>query len=198
MKKKETEKKLVDIFCPTSQADWRKWLEQNHLKVTAVWLVYYKKKSGITTLNWSEAVDEAICFGWIDSTAKPIDDKTYKQLFTKRNSKSAWSKINKDKVTRLIEAKLIAPAGIQAIEIAKQNGSWTALDEVEALIIPDDLKFQFQQKPEAKKYFLSLSNSNKKFILYWVSSAKRPETRLKRINEIIAFTEKGLKPKILG
>jgi uncharacterized protein YdeI (YjbR/CyaY-like superfamily) len=194
----KTEKKDIDLICPSKQSEWRNWLEQNHATASAVWLVYFKKQSGKNTISWSQAVDEAICFGWIDSTAKPIDDETYKQLFTKRNPKSAWSKINKDKVARLIEAELIAPSGLKAIEIAKQNGSWIALDEVEALIIPEDLEQQFQLKPEAKNYFMSLSNSNKKFILQWVSFVKRPETRLKRINEIIEATEQSKKPKILG
>ena len=147
--------------------------------------MYYKKKTKIPSLTWSEAVDEALCFGWIDSTAKPLDDEKYKQFFTRRKPKSVWSKINKDKVQRLIDEGLMMPAGYASIDIAKQNDSWSILDEVEALIIPTDLEKEFAAQPGTKEAFLSLSKSAQKALLYPLVLAKQPATRQKRIGEIV-------------
>jgi uncharacterized protein YdeI (YjbR/CyaY-like superfamily) len=185
----------IELFCPKNRMEWRMWLEQNHITKQSVWLVYYKKNSGNFRLSWSEAVDEALCFGWIDSTAKSIDENQYKQFFTKRNPKSVWSKINKDKIENLHKNGLIAKAGYEIIEMAKQNGSWTILDNVEALIIPQDLANEFQKNPVAKDYYQSLSNSVKKQILYWLISAKRPETRQKRLDELIVLANQNQRPK---
>lgn len=163
----------------------------------AVWLVYYNKKSKIESLTWSEAVDVALCFGWIDSKRISIDKETSHQFFSKRKSKSTWSKINKNKVEKLIEQGLMTEAGFKSIETAKQNDSWTILDDVEELIIPQDLETEFIKKTKAKDFFLGLSKSFKKIILYWLVSAKTSETRQKRIAEIIDSAEQNLKPKHL-
>ena len=184
----------IKIFYPANLTVWRTWLEKKHVSEQAVWLVFYKKSSAKASITWSDAVDIALCFGWIDSKKIKIDDETSHQFFSKRKPKSAWSKINKAKVKRLIDEKLMTDAGYKAIETAKQNGSWTLLDEVEELIIPKDLQTQFEDNPNAKAYFLSLSKSNKKMILHWVSFAKRPETRLKRIREIVALASERQKP----
>ncbi len=184
-----------ELFCPKNRAEWREWLEQNHQQKQSVWMIYFKMNSGNFTLSWSEAVDEALCFGWIDSTAKSIDEARYKQFFTKRKPKSVWSKINKDKIEQLHKAGLIAQAGYDIIEIAKQNGYWNSLDQIEAMIIPDDLEEAFYNHPLAKDFYHSLSNSIKKQLLYWVSSAKKPETRQKRIDEIILNANQNKKPK---
>lgn len=189
------QKKEIETFCPKNQAEWREWLQKNHISEQSVWLVYYKKKSGLSSLSWSQAVDEALCFGWIDSTAKPIDDEKYMQFFSKRKATSVWSKVNKEKVKRLLDAKLIAPAGLEIIEKAKQNGSWTILDEIEELIIPKDLDKAFKAKKGSKDFFLSLSKSVRKAILQWLVLAKRPETRQKRITEIVDLASKKMKPK---
>jgi len=191
------QKNEPDIFYPKSQAEWRKWLQENHLSKQAVWLVYYKKKSKIESLTWSEAVDVALCFGWIDSKRITIDKDTSHQFFSKRKPKSTWSKINKNKVQELIEKGLMTEAGLACIETAKQNGSWTILDEVEELIIPKDLETEFEKKPNSKDFFFSLSKSLKKIILYWLVCAKTTETRQKRIAEIIDSAEQRLKPKHL-
>lgn len=191
------QKNETDIFYPKSQAEWRKWLQENHLSKQAVWLVYYKKKSKIESLTWSEAVDVALCFGWIDSKRITIDKDTSHQFFSKRKPKSTWSKINKNKVQELIEKGLMTEAGLACIETAKLNGSWTILDEVEELIIPKDLETEFAKKPNSKDFFFSLSKSLKKIILYWLVSAKTTETRQKRIAEIIDSAEQRLKPKHL-
>lgn len=146
-------------------------------------------------MAYSDAVDEALCFGWIDSKQMPIDDEKFMQFFCKRKAKSVWSKINKEKVQRLIDAGLMTTAGYKTIEIAKHNGSWTILDEVEELIVPSDLEVAFLQKKNAKNYFTGLSRSDQRNILQWLVLAKRPETRKKRIAEIVELTEQNQKPK---
>ena len=150
-------KKGIETYCPKSQTEWRQWLEKNHQSKQSVWLIYYTKKSTIASLSWSEAVDEALCFGWIDSTRKTIDEFSFMQFFSKRKPKSNWSKINKEKVKQLIESKRMTKAGYESIETAKQNGYWTILDGVEELIIPKDLEIAFEQYKGSKDYFLSLS-----------------------------------------
>ncbi len=186
------QKEEIELFYPISKAAWRAWLQENHSTKQAVWLIYYKKKSNIPSLSWSEAVDEALCFGWIDSTAKPIDEDTYKQFFTKRKPKSVWSKVNKEKLKRLEAEGLMSEAGLACIEIAKQNGSWTILDEVEEYIIPADLEAAFSNNEGSKEFYLSLSKSVRKAMLYRLVLAKRPETRQQRIDEIIAETTKKI------
>ena len=186
--------KDVEDYCPNDKKVWRKWLELNHKKKEAVWLVFYKKKSPNYNLSWSESVDEALCFGWIDSTKRTIDSEKYKQHFSKRKAKSNWSKANKDKVKTLIDQGLMKEAGYKSIEIAKENGSWTILDGVEELTIPEDLKKEFGNYRGSIEYFENLSTSVKKAMLYWVISAKRKETRQKRIVEIAKNASKNLKP----
>ncbi|MBT3382953.1 MAG: hypothetical protein HN778_13945 [Prolixibacteraceae bacterium] len=187
--------KDVEDYCPYDKKDWRKWLELNHNKKDAVWLIFFKKKSPNHNLGWSESVDEALCFGWIDSTKRTIDSEKYKQYFSKRKAKSNWSKINKDKVKTLIDQGLMEEEGYKSIEIAKKNGSWTILDEVEELIIPEDLKEEFTNYKGSIEYFSSLNKSFKKILLHWVVSAKRKETRQKRILEIVENASNNLKPK---
>lgn len=173
------------VFYPENPTAWRKWLEENHLSVASVWVVFHTKKSGRKTISWSEAVDVALCFGWIDSKKIKIDDETAHQFFSKRKPKSTWSKINKEKVTKLIENGQMAKAGLEAIEVAKQNGSWNLLDTVEALEIPEDLGKAFALNPEANAWFQGLSKSAKKMLLHGLVMAKRPETRQKRISELV-------------
>ncbi|PLX11015.1 MAG: hypothetical protein C0598_09150 [Marinilabiliales bacterium] len=187
--------KDVEEYCPSDRKDWRKWLQLNHKNVDAVWLVFYKKNSPKHNLSWSESVEEAICFGWIDSVKRTIDDEKFKQYFSKRKAKSNWSKINKDKVKILIDQGLMEEEGYKSIEIAKENGSWTIMDEVEALVIPDDLKREFARFEGSLKFFDSLSKSVKKGLLYWIISAKRKETRQKRILELVENASNNLKPK---
>ncbi|WP_319482873.1 YdeI/OmpD-associated family protein [uncultured Draconibacterium sp.] len=187
--------KDIEEYCPNDRKDWRKWLELNHKSKDAVWLVFYKKKSPNYNLSWSDSVDEALCFGWIDSTKRTIDKEKYIQYFSKRKAKSNWSKVNKDKVKTLIDQGLMAEEGYKSIKIAKENGSWTILDEVEALIIPEDLKREFAYSKGSLQFFESLSNSVKKGLLYWVISAKRNDTRQKRILELVENASNNLKPK---
>jgi len=187
--------KEIESFYPKSRQEWREWLQNHHDKKQSIWLIYYKKKSNVPNVIYSEAVDEALCFGWIDSKAKPIDEHTFMQFFSRRKEKSVWSKVNKEKIERLTKEGLMTKAGFEIIEIAKQNGWWTILDEAEALIIPGDLEIEFQKKPTAKNYFLSLSRSDKRNILQWLVLAKRQETREKRINKIVELAAINQKPK---
>ena len=187
--------KEIETFYPKSRQEWREWLLENHHSKQSIWLIYYKKKSNIPTVMYSEAVDEALCFGWIDSKTKPLDEEKFMQFFSKRKTNSVWSKINKEKIEHLTNAGLMTKAGFDIIEIAKQNGSWTILDEAEALIIPNDLEEEFENNPNAKTYFLSLSRSDKRNILQWLVLAKRVETRAKRIREIIELANINNKPK---
>lgn len=186
----------TEVFDPKDLAHWRSWLKENHTTKDSVWLVFYTKASGKNVISWSEAVDQALCFGWIDSKKIKIDEETSHQYFSKRKAKSTWSKINKDKIERLIDENLMAPAGLEIIEIAKQNGSWNLLDEVEQLIVPEDLDKALKANPGAEEYFLNLSKSTRKFMLTWILFAKRPETRQKRINEIAEHAARGEKPKM--
>jgi len=188
-------KKDIDTFCPASQRDWRAWLEKHHNVRQSVWLVCYKKETNRPSITHSQLVDEALCFGWIDSTRKSAGDGSFMQFMSRRKPTSTWSKVNKDKVDRLVEAGLMMPAGQACIDIAKQNGSWETLNPVDALTIPKDLAKGFRSHPGSRKYFLSLSNSAQKAILQWLVLAKRPETREKRITEIAALAAQHLKPK---
>lgn len=187
--------KEIETFYPKDPQEWREWLKSNHNKKQSVWLIYYKKESKIPTVTYSEAVDEALCFGWIDSKSKPLDNEKFMQFFSKRKANSVWSRVNKEKIERLTSEGLMTKAGFDIIEIAKQNGSWTILDEAEALIIPSELDAEFKKRPEAESYFLSLSRSDKRNILQWLTLAKREETRQKRISEIVELAEQNLKPK---
>lgn len=189
------QEKNIEIFYPTSQAAWRQWLQEHHTSKQSVWLVQYTKASAKPTISWSEAVDVALCFGWIDSKKVSIDKETSHQFFSKRKAKSTWSKINKDKVERLITDGLMTEAGLHCIEIAKQNGSWTILDEVETLQIPPDLAAAFESREGVNDFFLNLSKSVRKSMLQWIILAKRPETRQKRIDEIAELAAQKMKPK---
>ena len=185
----------IETFSPTSRQDWRQWLEENHRSKPAVWLVQYKKNAKMPTISWSEAVDEALCFGWIDSVRKSLDEDKFIQFFSKRKARSTWSKVNKEKIQRFIAEGLMTEAGYKSIEIAKQNGSWTILDEVEELVIPEDLDKAFAIQTGSKDFFLCLSKSAQKAILQWLVLAKLAETRQKRINEIAELASQKLKPK---
>ncbi len=184
----------IEKFYPKSKAEWRKWLSQNHQSTQAVWLIYFKMSSNTPSITWSEAVDEALCFGWIDSTKKTIDDKSYMQYFSKRKSNSTWSAVNKAKVDQLIQQKQMTKAGLESIERAKQNGTWSLMDHVEQLLIPEDLSNSLNKQKQNMEFFQSQSKSTQKILLYWVASAKRAETRAKRISSIVESAAQKKKP----
>ena len=187
-------KKEIETYCPKSRTDWRKWLEKNHQSKQSVWLVYFKSSTKIPSINWSEAVDEALCFGWIDGTKKTIDQERYMQYFTRRKPNSSWSKVNKEKVAKLIQNDRMKKAGFDSIETAKKNGTWLLMDDVEKLIIPEDLKIALNKNESSMEFFQSQSKSIKKAMLHWVVMAKGTETRKKRIAEIARLAAKGIRP----
>lgn len=185
----------AEQFYPKTQNEWRQWLKKHHVEKDSVWLILCKKKSNLPTISWSQAVDEALCFGWIDSVKRKLDEDRSIQYFSKRKPKGTWSKVNKEKVDVLVASGKMTPAGMACIEIAKSNGSWEFLDSVDAMIVPKDLETALKAIPDAMDYFSSLSNSIKKMMLYWLVSAKREETRLKRLSEIVECAAKKEKPK---
>lgn len=182
--------KLREIH-PKTRAGWRSWLKENHAKSDGVWLIYFRASTGKRRLSWEDAVREALCFGWIDSKVKPIDDARYKQIFTPRKPRSVWSKINKQHVAELIEAELMTDAGLRAVEIAKKNGAWSLLDPVDALIVPADLESALRTSKRWREAYEALSQPAKRSLLYSLYSAKREDTRAKRLAEALATLEDG-------
>ncbi|RUR75281.1 YdeI family protein [Chlorogloeopsis fritschii PCC 9212] len=187
-------KHQLDTFYAKNRKEWREWLEQNHQISEGVWLVYYKVKSVKPSVKYSEAVKEALCFGWIDSKVKSLGEERYMQIFTPRKPKSVWSKLNKQYIEELIEQGLMTKAGLEKIEAAKKDGSWNTLDAIEELIIPTDLKQALEANETAKMHFEAFSNSSKKNILFWIESAKRQQTRLKRIEQTIIAAAQNKNP----
>ncbi len=183
----------INTFYASSQSAWRDWLETNHQTEKSVWLIIYRKESGKPSVYYQEAVDEALCFGWIDSKPNKRDHESYYQFFAKRNPKSNWSKVNKLKVERLLAEGLMTAQGLKMIEIAKQNGNWSALDEIEELTIPQDLQLLLNSNTIATDNWNNFSRSSKRGILEWILNAKRPETRQKRIEETVTLAAQNIK-----
>jgi len=176
---------------PKTRAGWRSWLKKNHAKCKGVWLIYYRASTGRSRLSWEDAVREALCFGWIDSKVKPIDDERYKQMSTPRKPRSVWSKINKQYVAELVEAELMTDAGLRAVDVAKKNGSWSLLEPVDALIVPPDLQAALGKSKRAREAYEALSKSAKRAVLYPLYSAKREDTRARRLANAVAELEGG-------
>ncbi|HEY9647527.1 MAG TPA: YdeI/OmpD-associated family protein [Chroococcidiopsis sp.] len=191
--KPKFEDQLGEVYASDRQV-WRQWLAQNHGTSSGIWLIYYKVKSAQPSVQYSEAVKEALCFGWIDSKVKSLDGDRYKQIFTPRKPQSVWSKLNKQYIEELIAQGLMTQAGLAKIAAAKQDGSWHALDAIEALIIPLDLKQALAANPTADKNFAAFSDSTKKNILFWIESAKRAETRLNRIEKTVNSAAQNINP----
>ena len=178
---------------PKSRAEWRKWLEENQARKEGIWLISYKKDTGKPRFDYDESVEEALCFGWVDSKPAKLDDERSMLWFAPRKPKTNWSKLNKDRVEKMIKAGLMAPAGLAKVEAAKKDGSWNALDGVEALEIPPDLAKALSKNKTAKEYFEAFPRSVKRGILEWILNAKRPETRTKRIEETVSLAEKNVR-----
>lgn len=181
-------------FEPSNRAEWRAWLEKNHELVSSVWLVYYKKHTGKPSISYNEAVEEALCFGWIDSRPNTLDQDRYMQFLSPRKARSPWSKLNKQRVEKLIEQGLMTPAGFKVIEASKQDGSWNSYDAIEELALPPDFQQALAANEEARKNFAAFSNSSKKQLLWHIESAKRPETRSKRIEKIVLAAQQNKNP----
>lgn len=166
-----------------TRAEWRAWLASNHRESPGIWLVTWRKAAGRPAPTYDDIVEEALCFGWVDSKTGKVDDIRTKLLVTPRKPGSGWSRPNKERVARLEAARLLAPAGAAVIDAAQADGSWTRLDAVEDLVMPDDLAAAFDRHPGSRRNWEAFPRSPKRGILEWILNAKRPETRAKRVEE---------------
>ena len=181
---------VIDAFPATAARDraaWRAWLRRHHRAAPGVWLVYHKKASNTPTVTYEEAVQEALCYGWIDSQVRALDARCYRQLFTPRRPGSTWSPANKRRVEKLIAGRRMTTAGLAKVESAKADGSWQSLDEVETLTVPAALRRALAADGDALRNFRGYTASLRKGMLYWYSSAKRPETRARRLAKLVAY-----------
>jgi uncharacterized protein YdeI (YjbR/CyaY-like superfamily) len=178
---------------PKTRAEWRRWLKQNHHRTEGVWLITYKKGTGKPRFEYDEAVEEALCFGWIDSKPNKLDEERSMQWYAPRKAGAGWSKINKARAAKMIEAGLMTPAGLAKIEAARQDGSWNALDMVEAQGVPLDLAAALAANLNAQQYFDAFPRSVKRAILEWIASARKPETRAKRVEETARLAAENIR-----
>ena len=169
---------------PEDRAAWRAWLEANHATVRGAWLVMWRARSGRQALDYEAAIEEALCFGWVDGTAGTVDEDRGKLYFSQRRPRSVWAATNKARVERLIASGRMERAGLAAIERAKADGSWTVLDGPERLEVPPDLAVALDAHPPAAERFAKFPPSSRKMMLSWVATAVRPETRASRIGQI--------------
>lgn len=175
--------------------EWRNWLHDNHSQVTGIYLIFYAVSHDNESMRWEEAVRVALCYGWIDSTVKNLGEGKRRQYFCPRKSKSVWSKVNKNHIKDLKKNDLMHKSGLDSIKVAKKNGSWASLDDVENGIIPQELQDAFDKKPLAFTNFQNFTRGQRKSYLYYLNQAKRKETRQKRIKEIIALCAKNIKAR---
>jgi uncharacterized protein YdeI (YjbR/CyaY-like superfamily) len=180
----------------SSRDEWAAWLEVNHAsEPDGIWVKFAKKASGLPTITYEEARDTALCYGWIDGLVRSLDETSYLQRFTPRRSRSKWSKINRDIATRLIETGEMKPAGLAEVERAKADGRWdAAYDSPRTMSVPEDLAKALGKNPKAKAAFDALTRAQRYTILYNVHEAKRPETRVRRIDKYVAILAAGEKP----
>jgi uncharacterized protein YdeI (YjbR/CyaY-like superfamily) len=175
-----------------SALEWERWLEEHHLTAAGVWVKFAKKSSGTASVAQSDAVEVALCFGWIDGQAAPHDEAAWLQRFTPRRPRSKWSRINREKATRLIEEGRMRPAGLEQVEVARGDGRWEAAYEPQsAATVPDDLAAELERSPAAAEFFATLNRVNRYAILYRIHDAKRPETRARRIRKFVEMLERG-------
>ncbi len=181
---------LPEVYAP-DRAAFRDWLSANHDSADGVWLVYFKKHTGRDSVGYDGAVREALCFGWIDGKVQRLDDDRYRQVFMPRRPGSTWSASNKRRVAELVERGLLAPPGAAVIAAARADKSWNLLDDVEALIVPEDLAEALDASPSARAAYDDFKDSIKKATLWYVKSAKRAETRARRIVEVVEAASEG-------
>jgi uncharacterized protein YdeI (YjbR/CyaY-like superfamily) len=177
-----------------SRAAWKAWLGGAHETSAGVWLQFAKKASGIESVTHAEALEVALCYGWIDGQSKKLDDDHWLQRFTPRTKRSKWSKINCDKATALIAAGEMKPAGLRAVEEAQADGRWdAAYDPPSKATVPDDLSRELEKNPRAGAFFETLDSQNRYAILYRIQDAKRPETRARRVEQFVSMLNEGRK-----
>ena len=174
------------------RAQWRAWLEANHRTGSGVWLVTWKRRSGHPTIPYEEAVEEALCFGWIDGQLAPVDAERSAQWFAPRRPKSTWARTNKERVARLEAAGLMAPAGLEAVTRARQNGSWDLLNDIDGLVVPADLEAALAERPNAREKWDVASPSQRRMALAWATQVKSPLLRAQRIARVADTLAAGL------
>ena len=189
----DIEKHTIPEFYAKDRKAWRKWLQVNHLKLQQVWLILHKKSNPDISVSYEDAVQEALCFGWIDSKPRKKDEHTFLLFFSRRKPKSVWSASNKKRLVKLIANGQMMPAGLESIEIAKANGSWASIDNVEAMIMPLELEKAFKKNKKASLNFSAFPASVKKGIYQWISSAKTDATLKKRIFEAVSQAENNIR-----
>jgi len=179
----------IELF--EDQDAWAAWLESNHADSPGLWLRHAKKASNLASVSYAEALDVALCYGWIDGQKKSYDESSWLQKWTPRGAKSIWSKINREKALKLIEQARIQPAGLAEVERAKQDGRWeAAYDSHSTATVPDDLQAALDSNAEAGAFFATLNSTNRYAILFRIQTAKKAETRAKRIREFIGMLER--------
>lgn len=184
----------LPIILFESLNEWETWLAENHARPDGVWLKIAKKGGGAASVSYAEALDAALCYGWIDAQKQAYDDAFYLQKFTPRRPKSVWSRVNTEKVARLIAAGRMTPAGLRELEAARSDGRWDAAYQPQSgLTIPDDLQVELDRSPKARAFFETLNKVNRYAICYRVETARKPETRQARIAKFIAMLERGEK-----
>ena len=188
----KTDNKL-ETFDFKDRKAWREWLDKNHDSISSVWLIIQKKNSGKIGVSLENVIEEALCFGWIDSKLNVVDEKRFKLLLTHRKSKSIWSKQNKQRAKKLIQQELMTATGLEKIEAAKKDGSWNKLDAIEEFKLPEDFREALVADKNAQKNFEAFNNSLKKQTLWWIENAKKPETRLRRIKQTVTMAAQNRK-----
>lgn len=176
-----------------TRKEWRRWLERNHQSEKSAWLIIYHKKSQTKSIYYEEAVEEAICFGWIDSVAHKRDAESKYQFFAQRKPKSNWSKANKERAEKMVVQGMMTPAGQELIDLARTNGAWDVLVDVQNSVIPGDLEKLLGKNKTASKNFFAFPPSSKRIILEWIRNAKKPETRQKRIEETVRLAIENIR-----
>jgi uncharacterized protein YdeI (YjbR/CyaY-like superfamily) len=179
------------VYHPASRGAWRAWLEAHHETERGVWVASWRRRTGRASVPYPEVVEEALCFGWIDSTVNVLDDDRSLQLVTPRKPRSSWTRLNRERVARMEAAGRMTDAGRRAVAAAQANGWWTLYDTVEDLEEPDDLAAALDDRPRARATWDAFPPSARKGMLWWVVSAARPETRARRIGRIVADAERG-------
>jgi len=183
----------VASFQPKELREWHDWLAANHGTSKGVSLILIKKDSTIDGVRYEEAVEEALCYGWIDSRTNSLDDQRYRILMSPRKAGAVWSQSNKQRVEKLIRQRRMRKPGLLKIKAAKKDGSWSRLEQVDQMVIPPDLRRELAANQQARRNFEAFSDSSKRLILYWISTAKRGETRQKRIAEAVRLAAKNIK-----
>lgn len=190
MKKKTATKPMMKRLF-RSQTHWHSWLEKNHEEPDGLWVHFAKKGSGLVTVTYDEALETALCFGWIDGQLRTHDEKTFVRKFTPRRARSIWSKVNRTKAEKLIESGRMQPAGHRAIERAREGGEWdSAYDSARTATVPPDLTSALEKAKGAAAFFAKLDRANRYAMLWRIQTSRSPATRAKRITEIVAMLKK--------